>query len=720
MDEQHSTQSIIQYAEDGQIIINNGSTYDVMYNKTVSNVQINSGGTLNVNAGSAVHILINGGTQSVTGAGGYTSDVTINNGGSQYIAGTIAENVVINSGGKQDVNVYGNATNVIINNGGKQTVSGVGKKTASVDSVTINSGGEQYIGLAGSASDTIIDGGIQYVYDGGYAYNTTINSGGIQYVSAGAMVTNTTINSGGRLEPGSASWGGNNEKVTFTNITVNSGGTLVTGGAILEGVITLNEGATVDLGFQTSSDATLNLVGKGSHTIIVTYDGLNKVYDLPIEGFQGGNGVDSDRIVFEGLENYPIASMDYTDGNGKASDDYVTIHFASNGYMTLHIVGIKQMGFSISQASDGSFIGTAGDHSGEPPCFLAGSMIKIPGGEIAVEALSIGDKICTFDWKKNKKAIRSICWIGSNIVVVQPHLSDDKAGYPVRIHKDAIADGVPYKDLLITAEHCLFFDGKFIPVRMLVNGTSICYDYSITQYTYYHIETKRHSVIWADGMLTESYLDTVNHKGFRQHGQFAILDVNSKVKDWEHDSAAPLMVDRAYVEPLYHQIAQRAFDMGFVKEKGLSLTTDSDFHLVTDCGESIYPQFDGKDKYIFVLTENICKVYLKSRTSRPCDTIGPFVDDRRQLGLLVGNITLLSFDKENKIQPYEITSHLTEQNLAGWGVIEPTSCRWTHGNAELDISLRNNQKRALIIQVISSNAYVISDQNDMLDIKKIA
>lgn len=43
--ENQPTQSIIQYAEDGQIIINNGETQSVMAGETVSNVTISSGGT---------------------------------------------------------------------------------------------------------------------------------------------------------------------------------------------------------------------------------------------------------------------------------------------------------------------------------------------------------------------------------------------------------------------------------------------------------------------------------------------------------------------------------------------------------------------------------------------------------------------------------------------------------------------------------------------------
>ncbi|PHY94849.1 hypothetical protein CSR02_04105, partial [Acetobacter pomorum] len=102
----------------------------------------------------------------------------------------------------------------------------------------------------------------------------------------------------------------------------------------------------------------------------------------------------------------------------------------------------------------------------------------------------------------------SVIWVGKAHATVRPELTDDEAGWPVRILKDAIADGVPYKDMLITAEHCMFFKGKLVPVRMLVNGVSIFYDKSITSYDYYHVETEQHSVITADGMLTESYLDT--------------------------------------------------------------------------------------------------------------------------------------------------------------------------------------------------------------------
>lgn len=423
--------------------------------------------------------------------------------------------------------------------------------------------------------------------------------------------------------------------------------------------------------------------------------------------------------MFQGLDAVQVASVDYTDADGNPSNDYVTIHYTDFGYMTLHILGIKQTGFGISAASDGSAIGYAINVS-ESSCFLAGSMIQTPKEEIPVEQLVIGDQVCVYDWIKNKEITRSVCWVGNAKTIVNSKLPDDKAGYPVRICKDAIAKMVPYKDLLVTAEHCLFFEGKFVPARMLVNGSTICYDYSITEHTYYHFETEEHSVIWANGMLTESYLDTGSRSSFKQNGSLVLLDVNAIVKSWDRDSSAPLVVDRAYVEPLYNQILQRALDMGFAEPEAPLLTQDADFHVLTDQGDIIYPQFDGVDKYSFVLSEDICKIYLKSRTSRPCDTIGSFVDDRRQLGLLIGDIVLLSFDKENNLRQHQITSYLTEQKLSGWDVLEQSHCRWTKGNAEVDISLSNHQKRALIIQIVSSSSYIVEDQNDLLKVKKIA
>ncbi|MFC3956211.1 Hint domain-containing protein, partial [Gluconobacter wancherniae] len=165
-------------------------------------------------------------------------------------------------------------------------------------------------------------------------------------------------------------------------------------------------------------------------------------------------------------------------------------------------------------------------------CFLSGSMIDTPKGDVPVENIRMGDTVIAYVHGVSQET--TVTWAGKARATVRPHLRNDEAGYPVRILKDAVSDGVPYKDMLITPEHCLFFDGRFIPARMLINGSSIFYDKSITTYDYYHIETEHHAVIKADGMLTESYLDTGNRRAFIQEGN--LVSLRNTNQNWENDA----------------------------------------------------------------------------------------------------------------------------------------------------------------------------------------
>lgn len=228
------------------------------------------------------------------------------------------------------------------------------------------------------------------------------------------------------------------------------------------------------------------------------------------------------------------------------SDDQVVITLANKETITLNIPGVKATGFELVSNGNGGALGEV--------CFLSGTMIKTPAGEVAVETLRLGDEVTAY--VDGSLQSRRIVWAGKAHAEVRTHLADDQAGYPVRICKDAIVEGVPYKDMLITPEHCLFFSGRFVPVRMLVNGASIFYDTSITSYDYFHVETEQHSVLMADGMLTESYLDTGNRRTFSQSG--SVVALGGTPQDWATDAAVPLSVDRAFVEPLFHKLAGRA------------------------------------------------------------------------------------------------------------------------------------------------------------------
>lgn len=319
--------------------------------------------------------------------------------------------------------------------------------------------------------------------------------------------------------------------------------------------------------------------------------------------------------------------------------------------------------------------------------FLAGSLIETTTGDVPVETIKEGDQVIAY--VEGMPFTRPVVWRGHKHVAVHAGLPDDEAGYPVRILKDAIADGVPHKDMLIAADHSLFFDGSFIPVRLLVNGRTIFFDHTVSSYDAYHIETSHHSIIQADGVLTESYLKTGH-----QHESL------KNKKTITPPAAAPRMVARTRVEALFLTLQSRAQALGVSsKVSDVALTHDADLRLAISKRQTIRAMRVVNGNHLFMIPPGVGTVRIFSRTTRPCDLHGPFVDDRRPLGVLVGNISLRGMRKK-----IEITTHLTTEEADGWSVPENLPCRWTMGNALLPLDLRH-ECRVLSLQVLSSGPY---------------
>ncbi|WP_081370046.1 Hint domain-containing protein [Granulibacter bethesdensis] len=237
---------------------------------------------------------------------------------------------------------------------------------------------------------------------------------------------------------------------------------------------------------------------------------------------------------------------------------------------------------------------TAGDFTSlnqngilELVCFLGGSMISTPEGEKPVETIYPGNSILALE--NGQPVARKVIWSGIATAHVNQDLPDDQAGYPVRIRKDAISDQVPYKDMLITPDHCLYLEGYFIPARLLVNGRTIFYDRSFTSYQYYHIETEKHAVITADGVLTETYLDTSNRRQFSPLGTEQtsrnVTMFGGRKSNWTEDAAAKLAVTPDLVEPVFRRIEARANE--FAPPARPSTTTERQLQLKTQDGQML-------------------------------------------------------------------------------------------------------------------------------------
>lgn len=506
--------------------------------------------------------------------------------------------------------------------------------------------------------------------------------------------------------------------LTGSSFTANGGTINITGdnaiSALSGNSYKIENGGTINLGTLSTSEisalggSTITF-GDGGGTLVITpASGVTLLTFSNIHGF-GNTG---STIEIPGSGKVTNATYDSASKTTSITTDTgITVKVSGDYTISNNSLYQQESGGNLYiSASPTNSLGT----SAVLVCFLSGSMIRTSKGDVAVEDIQIGDQVVTFDWRNNQDVIRPVIWTGKGHCKVRFDLPDDEAGWPVRVIKNAISDGVPYKDMLITAEHCLFFRDRFVPVRMLVNGVSIFYDKSITSYDYYHVETEQHSVITADGMLTESYLDTGNRSSFRQEGKIATL--RGAVKNWADDAGAPLGVERSFVEPLFRALEWRENSVVDTKisTTKIETTTDPDLHLITQTGAVIRPMRKTAHHYSFMLPPNTESVRIVSRSSRPSDVIGPFVDDRRYMGVAVADVQL-----QCAKQQFDITSHLQDEKPSGWHDTDWTDCAWTNGNAELPLGdhLTHGKMGILSMNIRAAGPYLLNTKPNS-DMKK--
>lgn len=299
-------------------------------------------------------------------------------------------------------------------------------------------------------------------------------------------------------------------------------------------------------------------------------------------------------------------------------------------------------------------------------CFLTGTMLATPSGETAVESLIAGDLVLVME--DGIRVARKLTWVGSGKMNTADFGNRTEA-YPVRIRKDAFAPDMPSRDLLVTPEHCILTEFGLTPVRMLVNGASILVERSLPAYAFFHVELATHGILLAEGLATESYLNTGNS------GLFADGAANIAL----HDApvmAAPLAVVRALVEPVWQRLAERAGDLGLTGSIGIVAVTDqADLRLLLDTGVELSACAHDTQRSMFLIPRNARATRLLSRTIVPSESIGPFLDDRRTLGVAIERLVIWN-DLEETVIP------ASELRLSGWHDLEGDS-RWTNGNAEL-------------------------------------
>src|SRR5262249_39196091 len=136
-------------------------------------------------------------------------------------------------------------------------------------------------------------------------------------------------------------------------------------------------------------------------------------------------------------------------------------------------------------------------------CFLKGTKISTPMGYRSVQDLRIGDEVHTL------AGCKAIKWVGYNKFTKEEGRAWQNSVMPIRVAPFAIDDLSPHSDLYLSPLHCIFFNEALIPVKYLVNGTSIAQGVpsGMSAIEYYHIDLDTHEVLHAEGALVESFFD---------------------------------------------------------------------------------------------------------------------------------------------------------------------------------------------------------------------
>jgi hypothetical protein len=244
------------------------------------------------------------------------------------------------------------------------------------------------------------------------------------------------------------------------------------------------------LGTQFTGFSALDFAAGGQWTI----SGSANAFDgsETISGFAAG-----DAIMLDG---FTAASHHVVAGGLEITD-------TSGTEITLDLTG----DLTVTDQPGGAEIETA-------VCYLRGTRIFTPAGDIAVEKLNIGDPVVTL-----RNGYQKIKWIGRQNFA-RCFVAKNRDLMPVRIAAGALGPQIPKRDLFVSPGHSMLIGGVLVLAKFLVNGITITQDFAGDRIDYYQLEFETHDCVLAEGAWSESYADTPGLRGkFHNAAEFFLL-----------------------------------------------------------------------------------------------------------------------------------------------------------------------------------------------------
>jgi hypothetical protein len=652
-------------------------------------------------------ILLNGGTSDATAlVAGYAAGVAIGTyGGAVYNYGTIESTAIADSTG---IGVAMAGFGVVVNGpfgetaatilGGEWGVfatSGGGVANYGTIEATGPGGGDvgvymrsgRDIVVNGPSGDTaaLVEGVTAVVLEGYYVrlvnYGTLDGTGGtaVRFRSNGAvlkleagskLIGAAEAGGSGVLELGAGGGAGTLSGLGGGTITSASVGTFGIGGFpyymveagadwTLIGTNTLGAGDTLEVEGTLDVAGTLTLAG----TAEIGADGRLEFASAVAGGtvdFLGTTGILAlDVTAGVTLDIANFARGDLIDLTGVSYD---------SGHMTAtYAAGTLGIFDGLTEIAEIAATGLAGDtftlssdgHAGTDVgivCFLRGTRILTPRGEVPIEDLAPGDLVVTVSGEG--PVLKPVRWIGRRRIDAARHREPERV-YPVRIARGAFAEAVPHRDLWVSPPHALQVEGVLVSAGSLVNGASIVRDRDRQVFEYFHLELDRHDLVLAEGLVSETYLDCGNRRFFdTAEGPLELHGIPER-------GCAPRATRGPAVAEAKRRLGRRLEQLGYRLDRRAELRLELD-------GRRLDPVAVADGTYRFVLPRQAQDVVLVSAAAFPADT-----PDSRILGIAVLAVTVDG-------TPLDLADATLFRD--GWHKLETARdrrWRWTDGSAAL-------------------------------------
>jgi len=428
---------------------------------------------------------------------------------------------------------------------------------------------------ATSSPDFLVNTG--YIHSAGLGVNlrngTVYNFGTIDALQiAVSLVTGTSFNNSGHLyglrygvqllggtavNSGSIGGGLNGVELThgyFTNSGTVGGVTnavygtsfslTIDPGAVFKGNVTAKSG-TGTLNLAGSTPATLTGIGSqfNGFSTINFEPGAHWLISGTTAALAGGEVIDGfeqgDTII---VSNYSMASESFSAGHG-----LILRNGSTNE--TVDIIGsFTTANFSVTSSGTNTTILLLPG----APCFVAGTRILTPKGEVAVEDLALGEYVITTSGED-----RPIIWIGKRTIDLRLHPRPEQV-QPVCIAANALGEDVPRRDLWVSPDHALLIDGVLVPAQLLLNGLNIRRG-APARVTYYHVELAEHAAVFAENAPAETYLETGNRNAFENAGGGMMLHPDFSAVIRQEKSCAPLVLAGKRLEDIRRLVLRRCW-----------------------------------------------------------------------------------------------------------------------------------------------------------------